>query len=129
MVAEPHSSQADLEAWQRAEKLRIAAQYPGEDEDFAETILETPWRETLEADVRKAFEQHMSWAAAERANGYYTFPSDDLFWLNVELLLPDYEPFLSKAKRESPEGQAFMERARQVYAPSLDVICRMDVKR
>jgi hypothetical protein len=128
MVAEPHSTRSELEAWQHAEKLRIAAQYPGEDEDLTEAILETPWRDTLEDDVRKAFEQHMSWAAAERANGYYTFPSDDLFWLNVELLLPDYEQFLSKAKRESPEGRAFMERARRVYPPSLEVICRMDVK-
>jgi len=129
MVAEPHSSQSELEAWQRAEKLRIAAQYPDEDEDFAETILETPWRDTLEADVRTAFERHMSWASAERAKGYYTFPSDELFWMNVELLLPDYEPFLSKSKRESPEGQAFMERAQRVYPPALDVICRMDAKR
>ena len=128
MVAEPHSTQSELEAWQHAEKLRIAAQYPGEDEDLTEAILETPWRDTLETDVRKAFEQHMSWAAAERANGYYTFPSDDLFWLNVELLLPDYERFLSKARRDSPEGRAFMERAQRVYPPSLEVICRMDVK-
>lgn len=129
MVAEPHSSQADLEAWQRAEKLRIAAQYPGEDEDFAETILETPWRDTLEADVRTAFEQHMSWATAERASGYYTFPSDDLFWLNVELLLPDYESFLSKANRDSPEGQAFMERAERTYPPAIGVINLIDKSR
>lgn len=128
MVAEPHSSQTEFEAWQRAEKLRIAAQYPDEDEDFAETILETPWRETLEADVRAAFERHMSWAVAERANGYYTFPSDDLFWLNVELLLPDYEQFLSKAKRETPEGQVFMERAERIYPPAVEVIDRMDRK-
>ena len=128
MVAEPHSTQSELEAWQHAEKLRIAAQYPGEDEDLTEAILETPWRETLEDDVRKAFEQHMSWAATERANGHYTFPSDDLFWMNVELLLPDHEQFLSKARRESPEGQAFIERAQHVYPPALEVICRMDVK-
>ena len=128
MVAEPHSSQTEFEAWQRAEKLRIAAQYPDEDEDFAETILETPWRETLEADVRIAFERHMFWAAVERANGYYTFPSDDLFWLNVELLLPDYEQFLSKAKRETPEGRRFLQRAERVYPPAVGVIDRMDRK-
>ena len=126
MVAEPHSSQAELETWQRAEKLRIAAQYPAEDEDFAETILETPWRDTLEADVRATFERHISWAAAERANGYYTFPSDDLFWLNVELLLPDYERFLSKATRETPAGRAFMERAERIYPAAIGVISLID---
>lgn len=128
MVAEPHSSQAELEAWQRAEKLRIAAQYPGEDEDFAETILDTPWRDTLEADVRAAFERHMSWAADERANGFFTFPSDELFWLNVELLLPDYEQFLSKTRRESPEGRSFMERAEKIYPPATGVITLIDKK-
>ena len=126
MVTEPHSSQTEFEAWQRAEKLRIASQYPGEDEDFAEAILETPWRETLEADVRTAFERHMSWAAAERANGYYTFPSDDLFWLNVELLLPDYERFLSKAKRETPEGRRFLQRAERIYPAAIGVINLID---
>ena len=129
MVAESHSSQAEVEAWQRAEKVRIAAQYSGEDEDFGETILETPWRDSLEADVRKAFEQHMSWAAAQRANGYYTFPSDDLFWQNVELLLPDYERFLSKARRETAEGRDFLERAQRVYPPAIEVIGHMDVNR
>lgn len=126
MVAEPQRTQAEIEAWQRAEKQRIAAQYPDEDDDFAETILETPWRDTLEADVRAAFERHMSWAVAERRNGYCTFPSDDLFWLNVELLLPDYERFLSKAKRESPEGQAFLERAERIYPPAIGVINLID---
>lgn len=126
MVAEPQSSQSEIEAWQHAEKLRIAAQYPDEDEDFAETILETPWRDTLEADVHRAFERHMSWAAAERAKGYYTFPSDELFWMNVELLLPDYEQFLSKARRESTEGRAFIERAERIYPPAMGVINRID---
>lgn len=128
MVTEQRPTQTDAEAWQRAEKLRIAAQYPGEDEDLTEVILETPWRTTLEQDVRAAVERHMTWAAAERAKGYFTFPSDDVFWMNVELLLPDYEQFLSKAARETPGGQAFIKRAERTYPPALGVICYMDVE-
>ena len=130
MVAESPRplSVAEIEARQLSEKRRIAAQYPDEDDDFAETILETPWRDSLEADVRAAYDAHMEWAAAERAKGYYTFPSDNLFWMNVELLLPDYEQFLSKAKRESPEGRAFLERAERIYPPAIGVIGRMDLK-
>ena len=131
MVTEPQSgraSQADAEAWQRLEKLRIAAKYPYEDNEFAETILDTPWRDTLEADVQRAYEEHMSWAAAVRAEGNFTFPSDELFWMNVELLLPDYAQFLSKAKRETSEGRAFIERAEEIYPTALGVIERMDIK-
>ena len=128
MVAEPPRplSVAEIKARQMSEKRRIAAQYPDEDEDFAETILETPWRDTLEADVRAAHEAHMEWAAAERANGYSTFPSDNLFWMNVELLLPDYEQFLSIEARATPEGEAFMQRAADLYPPAVPVILRMD---
>ena len=126
MVAEPHSSAAEIEAWQRAEKQRIAAQYPDEDEDFAETILATPWRDSLEADVRAAYEAHMTWAVAERANGFYTFPSDDLFWMNVALLLPDYEPYLNKAKRETPAGREFMKRVKRIYPDAADTFERSD---
>ena len=128
MVAEPlrPASADDLEARRLSDKRRIAAQFPEEDEDFLETILETPWRDTLEEDVRAAYDSHLKWAAAERKNGFHTFPSDDLFWMNVELLLPDYEQFLSRAARGTAAGRAFMQRASQIYPAAVNVIGRMD---
>ncbi len=125
MVAEPHHTQA--EAWQRAEKLRIAAQYPGEDEDFAETILATPWRDTLETDVRRVYKAHMEWAAPVRAQGEFTLPSLDLFWENVALLLPDYELYLSKVQRETPAGREFMKRVKRIYPDAADTFKYADV--
>ncbi len=128
MVAEPlrPAGADDLDARRLSDKRRISAQFPDEDEDFLETILETPWRDTLEEDVRAAYDSHMKWAAAERMNGFHTFPSDDLFWMNVELLLPDYEQFLSSAARGTATGRSFMQRASQAYPAALNVIGRMD---
>lgn len=126
MVTEPRFNHSTESAWQLAEKQRIAAAYSEEDEDFAEAILETPWRDSLEGDIRSTYLNHLKWAASERALGFHTFPSDDLFWFNLELLLPDFEQFLSRASRETAEGRAFMERASRVYPPSIGVISLID---
>lgn len=111
-----------------SDKRRIASAYPEEGEDFFEAILATPWRETLEADVCFAYNAHMKWAAEERANGFSTFPSDDLFWLNVEHLLPGFEQFLSRAARDTPTGHAFMERVEQIYPAAVSVLSLLDIQ-